>query len=184
MKTNNSKLKINSSRPKSKLILVACLVVAIALTVGWYFYTNRNKSENNNGQQDSAQTDTAKNLVENESDTTDPKQNDNSENVDAPIISPQDQQNPRIEITNYSQANGLVAISSNLINSAGATACVFNFSTPDERPVVRQSKPSNSACNAEIPSVEFTKLGIWQLSVVAYNGDKEIARESQSVTIN
>ncbi len=174
----------NSNKTKSKKTLIIVLVIIILASVGGYFYFK--KEQQNNSVKDNAQTSSAKTDIINQDKNTTIDPSDPSKPTDKVSDTTSDQvpvsTTTSIKITSVSQSGGrVVAVAETTGESSGK--CVFSFTTPDDKPVVKEVTATNNKCEVNIPEVEFTKIGSWSLNVSYYAGDKK-AEDTRDVTIN
>lgn len=89
-------------------------------------------------------------------------------------------------IKSFEQSSGTIKATA-IINSNETGTCYFGFSSSGTKPVSRtnQSKTdaSNQICSVEIPEVEFTKLGQWNM-LISFTKNNAKVENSQNVTIN
>lgn len=81
-------------------------------------------------------------------------------------------------ITQLDQTGDTVNFAAKINNSPSPGTCVVTFSNPNDRPVTRQFdstvKDSVSVCGPlAIPSLEFSYLGEWNVSLRYYVGTKQ-----------
>ena len=91
---------------------------------------------------------------------------------------------PYIQIRSASQSGGTPSVFAPTPQVGGAGKCVFTFSNSEDRPVVREVEGDGSTCQASIPSVEFSKIGVWNLNISYYRGQTKIVGTDRNVTVN
>ena len=95
-------------------------------------------------------------------------------------------QGSTLTITGFSQSGSVVRASAT-VNSSNVGTCYFGFSSADTKPVSRvnqsQGQSGNQLCSIEIPEVEFSKLGVWQM-LISFTQNSAKVEASQDVKIN
>lgn len=164
---------------KNKKIILGCLVIVIAICVlaalayglrVWPFA----KSGDTQKQREDSTTKSAKEKVA--SDKKNTKSGSKSGGSASSPVSPDNQTpgavptNPSIglSLADFRQANGIVYSTVQIQNSASSGTCVFNYTTPESRPVVQEVISTSSQCVSNIPEVQFDKTGSWKLHVIFY----------------
>ena len=86
----------------------------------------------------------------------------------------------------FLQNNGRVAATATVNSTSSTGECVFSFTIPEGRPVVKQvtsaTESDKQRCGVSIPEVEFDKLGQWEMVVTFYQGGTK-GSASRSVNI-
>lgn len=72
-----------------------------------------------------------------------------------------------ITITDLDQSSGYINAKAS-VSDFNVTQCVYSFTAPDAKPVVRQQ--DGSCEGVSIPEAEFEIIGTYKLTVTAYNG--------------
>jgi len=162
----------------TKKIIVLCIVLIGIIAAGFIIYSFSNYHDAAPQTSNQQRAEDIKNSVpEKDSDTNSsglPVNNDGtSDNV--PV-----DETMSVSISSFSQSNGLVKASA--ATSVTGT-CVFQYTTPDDKPVVDQQPSINNACSSSISEVSFSKLGSWQLKVTLYSDGKKI-EDTKDVSIN
>lgn len=85
-----------------------------------------------------------------------------------------------VTITKAEQSNGNVTAEASTSSSG---TCVFQYTTPDDKPVIRESQSENGTCKSSIREDYFAKLGQWKLKVTYYNNGMK-TEDDRDVTIN
>lgn len=186
MSSSNFIHKQSNEPPKiRKIILPAVLAVVIIGAGGFWYFTNKSGDVANT--RDDAQITSSKDKINNSSSGESHATESNPEKAPEDVSNKTTDQIPTDEsisvtLLSQTQANGLIKVSARITGS-NEGKCVFTFTTEGDRPVVRESKPNNSTCSAEIPEVEFTKLGSLNLNISFFSKNTR-AEVNQSVTIN
>jgi hypothetical protein len=174
-----------SSTPRSKKWVILPIIAILILASGGSFMYFKNKYNASKNLRDSAQVESAKEKLSDDSNKV--SIDINSEKATGDISNQTTEQTPisqdfAIALASQSQSEGLVKVSA---KATGATEgrCVFSFTTEGDRPVVRESTLSNGICSAEIPEVEFSRLGVWNLNISLHVNNTR-TEVNQSVTIN
>lgn len=172
---------------KQKVLLLLVILLIVGTVVGLKYFVDRNNYKvptNNVAEQQGA---------EGVADST--KQSSPTDNTTAPNKGTNTTEPPAssgilpgvsLSKISFSQANGTASASAT-VSAQGTGTCYFNFSSSDTKPVSRTAQSQNQAsvqiCSVQIPEVEFTKLGAWQMLVsFTQNGAK--VEETKNVTIN
>ena len=174
-----------TSKPKHKKLILVCLALVVIVVVGVFLFYKKQSSNKN---KDTAQITSAKTEVMNQDNDTQVDQPSSSETKTNNSVSTNtSDQIPTtttssIKIVSVNQTGGQITVDAETSGDSGGK-CVFSFTTPDDKPVVKEVVVSGNKCNTSIPEVEFTKLGTWNLTATYYVNDKK-AEVSQNVTIN
>lgn len=189
MKWTSYKQNKTPAKSKKKFVLVIIIIIIALLVSGGIIYTRRLAQERARTEQkirDEAQIDSSKKDVQ----TEDKIENSDSKNTNLPTnsTSKTSDQVPisdalSVSISNTSQSNGIVSAAIKITGSDENGTCVFTYSTPGDRPVVQEVTSSNNICQSNIPEVQFSKIGVWNLNVTFYQNNAR-AEASQNVTIN
>lgn len=75
-----------------------------------------------------------------------------------------------VKIVSTSQQNGRVEA---IASVSGPGTCVFQYVTDNDKPVISEVMATDQQCKSSINEVQFTKLGIWKLTVVYYSDSKK-----------
>ncbi len=126
--------------------------------------------------------DTEKSKVNGSDSENDQKKSDipsKNSNADVDVTKSTDQipvnQAASIDITSLSQANGNITYSASFKGIEGNGTCSAQFSIDDAKPVTRVTKASGSVCEpVSIPEMEFTRLGLWTLTIRYYTNDSQV----------
>lgn len=175
-----TKQRTNASSRRTSLLVSAVIMLAVIIATGFYMLNSDNRTSPLN--RDAEQVSTSKTKVANnpESNYRDGKAPSNESVSTNDEVATSD--TLKISITSHSQSNGIIKSSAQITGSK-AGKCVFTYTTDGDRPVVRETNLSNGICGIEIPEVEFTKLGSWNLKVTFYALNSK-AEVNQNVTIN
>lgn len=174
-----------ASKPKHKKLVIICLVVIILIIVGIFFVY---KKQSTNKDKDTAQITSAKtNVMDQDNDTQVDQPSSSEAKTNNSVSTNTSDQIPTtttssIKIVSVNQSGGQITVDAETSGDSGGK-CVFSFTTPDDKPVVKEVVVSGNKCNTSIPEVEFTKLGTWNLTATYYVNDKKV-EVSQNVTIN
>ncbi|MCK9540299.1 hypothetical protein [Dokdonella sp.] len=88
-----------------------------------------------------------------------------------------------ISIDKITQQDGAVKVTANTSDSSSNEGtCSFTFTKENMKPVVRTSLHKSGVCSVEIPELEFTATGIWNLDT-RYFTDNQQATDKREVTI-
>jgi hypothetical protein len=92
-----------------------------------------------------------------------------------------------VTITKLEQANGSVVISGS-VTGATAGTCVAEFTTAEDKPVIKEIKATASGTSATcgpitIDEVEFSYLGDWSAKLTFYTADQSHQASSAAKTI-
>lgn len=176
--------KLNSSTPRKRGWRKYIILVSLAIFIGLAGYLFIQKSSN--------YTRKAELKLQNEAQITSSKQSDSadnsSKNPPAKSTTTTTDKVPTsdsisVRIDTASQTNGRVEASAYISDAKSDGTCVFTYSNPDDKPVIQQVASINGLCSSNVPEVQFSKLGVWKLSVVFYLNDVK-AEANQNVTIN
>lgn len=187
MNTKRSfKLDKKSSHKKnlSKKLVVCAIVGLIAVLAGgtWLIYAQRNQPAEESENSQSSQ--------ENENDSGSENGGSFKENAEAPRphddsdITLPPQNKASIQMRSFGQNNGMVSVTVDTLLVGGTGRCVFTFTNPEDRPVVREVNGDGQTCSLSVPSVEFARLGIWGLNIAYFREQAKVAETNQNVTIN
>lgn len=155
----------NSTR-KTWLVLALVVLLAVGM-IGFWRYRNYQTYLDQQAQikaQDEAQTNSAKNdSIEN-----DEKGLENS--VPSSSTSDEIEASPTLvaSIDSFDQSDRVVHVTASVTDKSGSGECVFQFSSTDSRPVVKQATASGGACSVAISEAEFDKVGTWALKFTYY----------------
>lgn len=173
---------IAAKKPRKKwLIFALLLLIVFGAIVGGVLYKRYydNKQQALQKERDESQTESAKKAVSKSSDS-DIESSGLPENSNS-ITSDQVPNNSSVKlaVASVNQANGMITVSGTISGTSQNGTCVFSFTKPENKPVVKQVQSSASSCSVQIPEAEFTMLGSWTLLVTHYvNGTKtEVQRE-------
>lgn len=184
MKINNKNYKTGTTKPnKRRRLIYLLLVLAIAVLVGLFYMFYINKTDDTVDPNSTDPTiETTKTKSKNSELPLD------SDDIPRDATSDQIPSNPQlsVSISNFSQANGEVKAEALINGSSGDGTCVFNFSTPEGKPVVKELASSTTGneqlCSLTLTEVEFDKIGTWELTVTFYkDGAKSVASKNVEV---
>lgn len=181
------KYKITNNKPKKSngnKIIIVILVVLVLVGIGVYLCYKNNQKNNNT--KDGAQTSSAKTDIMEQDENT-PVDPPNPNKPTGTVSDTTSDQVPTsttatVQITSFNQADGRIKASAETSGDSGGK-CVFSFTTPDDKPVVKEATSVNNKCEVSIPEVEFSKIGTWNLNVTYYVNDKKI-EVNKNVTVN
>ena len=180
--------KINSNSKKYTYIIVG--IVLLLAAGGAYTYAAYKKSwwpfpaqssVNIDAQQDT-ENESPKNNNTTKKDESKADENTGKTSDQVPV---NDKFIPTISVLEQSGNN--VKFAASIKNSSSAGQCVVTFSNPNDRPVVKQFdatvKDGSAICGPiEVPALEFSYLGEWQVSLRYYVGTEQ-ATTTGKVTI-
>ena len=161
------------------IILAIVLLVITAFAVWWFMFREVDPTKNYKPKYDTPTT--------NQITQTDAKNaqdaDDYKNSTETPSTQTSDQvpvsQAGSIVITDLDQADGYVNALATVTNFT-PTKCVYSFTSPDARPVVREL--TGNCTGISIPQVEFEFIGTYTLTVTAYSGtDKVTATKDISI---
>ena len=176
----NSYYKINqSSRNKSgrkKLLLLGLLLLTILLATASYFWVD---SRSGNSPQDTNAIPDASKTPGAPGDTgrSESKNPDSAESTQPPASITT---NASLAITENSSSDSGVRIAA-IANGIVPTRCIFAFSSPDSRPVVKEIDATGQSCGPlNIGAVEFDKIGEWYINITAYNSQERVVTDGKT----
>ncbi len=85
-----------------------------------------------------------------------------------------------IKILSVSQSNGKVDSVAQVNSDTGV--CVFQYTTDGDKPVTTQSTVMSKECRSSVPEIQFSRLGVWKLTVVFYVNSEKV-EAVQDVTV-
>lgn len=176
MRKTHFKNNQNQGPKFGKSILGVAIIVIAVLLVGGYWMLNRSGGTNEQKERDEAQITSSKDVDA----KTRSAGGDETPGVDVKQNVPE-APDMTVSIMDYSQSGGLIRAAATVNRETGE--CVFTYSTPEDRPVVRTTNIEDGSCNSSIPEVEFARLGVWNLNITAYVNGKR-AEANRDVTIN
>ncbi len=184
MSAQKYKVTNNKSSGPKRLVIIIALIILVLLFVGGYVY--HKNIQRNNITKDTAQITSAKTQIMNQDNDSSAEQA-NPTKTNSQVSDKTSDQVPTtttssIKIASVNQSGGQVTVNAEITGDNGGK-CVFSFTTPDDKPVIKEIVASDNKCNISIPEVEFTKIGDWNLAVTYYVNDKKV-EVSQNVTIN
>lgn len=175
----------NKNKPSIKkpiiIVLIALLILAIIAGIYYFIYLSPNKSQKGNT---TSTTDITK-----DSDTKSATQPstlpDNSQNLSTTDV-PEDT-SATAQISRLEEKDGTVYFAANISGASELGRCVVSFSTPNDKPVTKDfdavEEGSDYVCSVNVPALEFSYLGKWDVTLRYYNGDKQVIKTS-TVTIS
>ncbi len=93
------------------------------------------------------------------------------------------------EITELSQNDSEIIFAGKVLNAKSAGRCVISFSSPNDRPIVKEADatlktPGESICGPlSISELEFSYLGEWSVEFAYYENGSRVSTKS-SIRIN
>lgn len=175
-----------SSTPRSKKwVILPVLAILILASGGSFIYFKNKSSSTPKDLQDRAQVESSKDRIDSNDDKV--SINVNPDKAVTDVSNQTTEQTPistdiSISLLSQTQADGLIKVAAKATGTTGGR-CVFSFTTEGDRPVVRESSLSSGACNVEIPEVEFSKIGVWNLNISLHVNNTR-TEVNQNVTIN
>jgi hypothetical protein len=174
-------MRKNTKTSKSKISPLAIAAVVFALlvaTAGIFWWSWRPKQNNT--------------TTDNPASTTAPTKEETA-NKPAPTTIPSSDVPVStalaVNITKLEQANGSVVISG-AVTGATAGTCVAEFTTPQDKPVIKQVAAVNDSTNTTcgpitIDEVEFSYLGDWSAKMTFYttNNAHQASSPAKTITI-
>ena len=169
------------SKLKTSLQMLLGLIILAALAIAGYMIFIKKDGSNSNqsiesNQAERTETEDYKKQLEEESNAAqnnsdspgqvyeeDPNKVDNNSTETSPTT-PSAPASASLGSINFSQSAGVVRASTTVAGSSGGS-CEFLFSAQDERPVSKTVNLSGNSCAVEIPEVEFSYIGKWNLKV-------------------
>ena len=85
-----------------------------------------------------------------------------------------------IKILSVSQSNGKVDSVAQVNSDTGI--CVFQYTTDGDKPVTTQSTVMSKECRSSVPEIQFSRLGVWKLTVIFYINNEKV-EAVQDVTV-
>ena len=165
---------IKTSSKKPLLITIILIVILLIGSVIWYFFIRRTDPTKSYRPQypSSVKTETKQSSNTNATAADDYK---NSDTSSTPSLETSNQvptaKTGTIDITNLNQKDGFVNALA-VVSNFETSKCVYSFTTPDARPVVREV--AGSCTGVSIPQVEFEMIGTYTLTATAYSGSEKI----------
>ena len=159
-----------------KLILSAIILITLLLigTAIWYFFLKQTDPTKSYQPEypSSVKTEPKQSNDTNASTTDDYKTNDENS---TPSLETSNQvpiaKVGSIEVTNLNQNDGFVNVLATVSNFE-TSKCVYSFTAPDARPVVREV--IGNCTGVSIPEVEFEIIGNYTLTATAYSGSEKL----------
>lgn len=176
-KMSDPHYRISPQPSRKKWLIFAFVALAMLLSVGGFFaYKNHRDNQERDAQKarDEAQITSSK-------DVDAKTKNSNVDTPDDPIKQDVPSGDAAISIDSITQSNGTVLAKAT--SSAGSGTCVFTYTTEGDRPVIRTTDLTGGSCSSNIPEVEFSRIGTWNLNVTIYIDGKK-TEANQSVEIN
>ena len=184
MRSTNFKLNSSPSGGRKWPFLLVLLVLAAGVSGGLYVYVKKQNQEQARIEQkarDEAQIQSSKDY-----DAKNASSDKNGASTGATSTTSNEiptSDSIAITVDSVVQADRQINASAVVTGATTSGICVFSFTTPDAKPVVKQTSSANNACSVSISEVEFDKLGIWNLNVTFFINDTK-AEVNQNVTIS
>jgi hypothetical protein len=180
-KNKNNKTSFSKVKRKGRLKWLLLLVVLMGTLTGgavWYkVHRDRQKTmasvEADNAEKQEAEDLKKAIIAENNTDNSGSQPTNNEDPLKGgsgeqqPAVAPSTGTATMGEIS-FNQAGGVIKASLPISGVSGGT-CKFSFTVTDERPVIKDVAFGSGACLVEVPEVEFSFLGEWDLTV-SYGG--------------
>lgn len=162
-------------RSKSKLLIFGLALVVILVGTGGYLWvSSRSKAVT---QDTVAIPDTSKKPgAEGDTEKSQGKQSDQTTITNPPeTVS----SSASMTITETTSNTSGVRVAS-VVAGFAPTRCIFSFNSPDSRPVVKETDATGQSCGPlEVRSVEFDKIGEWDISITAYSLAQRVVAEGR-----
>ena len=182
-----------SSRKKLYLIIISVIILGAAIGFWWYSNAQQkdnvseNKGREMNKSKNKKDSSTKNNSSKDKNTPSSPQPGLPGNSTSTPPSQVPPAANLSVTINDFAQANRMVQANAVIEGSPGRGTCVFTFSTPDAKPVVRQLASAGSdgpqTCSVSISEVEFTKTGAWRLNVTFYvNNSRSEANRDVTIT--
>lgn len=177
------KIKKQKSRKTLIIAITAGFLVLLAAAIFWLVSSRSDEETSTSPSTDEAN---SQQLEDGKTKPTNPKENPptptntGQSSEDVPVNTA-----TTLTITELVQQGSEVRLNSALSGADGGGTCVATFTNSDGRPVVREfaSAGADGCGPLTIPSIEFSALGEWELTLRFYNqGEQTVTKQTIIIT--